>query len=188
MNFLNSNLLGKDLSAAILVNWKPLQVNLETYLLIDLISVDDEKLLWSEKYKILDNWSGSEIIKCSPKISKKITRELRTILTREERELFSAVPVSAGASMYASLGSVMTSDSRYLASIQLVSRKPSTILQKPLRRTQPLPKHMPTAFKLDPKLPDANIAMGFYHYYGTDDYKLAAVFFEEAVQLRPNNF
>ncbi len=24
--------------------------------------------------------------------------------------------------------------------------------------------------------------MGFYHYYGTDDYKLAAVSFEEAVQ------
>ncbi len=221
--------MGEDLSAAILVNWKPLQVKLETYLLIDLISVENEKLLWSEKYKILDNWSGTEIIKCSRKISKKITRELRTILTREERELISAVPVSARASMYASLGSAMTSDSRYLAKIgnevmdSLKSEYIDSIsFEKAIRYFTEAIKEDPTlaeayanrakaklwgmregyfdhsilgdcendisnAFKLDPKLPEANIAMGFYHYYGTDDYKLAAVSFEEAVQLRPNN-
>ncbi len=107
--------MGEDLSATILVDWKPLMNHLETYLLIDLISVETGNLLSSEKYKIFDNWSGSEIIKCSRKISKKITRELRTFLTMEEREQMSAVPASPSASMYTSIGNAMTTDSWDLA-------------------------------------------------------------------------
>jgi tetratricopeptide (TPR) repeat protein len=222
-------MMGEDLSAAILVNWKPFQVNLEFYLSIDLISVDDEKVLWSEKYKIHDNWSGSEIIRCSRKISKKITRELRTFLTLEERELISEVPVSPRASMYASLGSAMMSDSRDLANTgkELVDSLKSEYIdsvsfEKAIHYFTEAIQEDPNfakayanrakarlwgmregyfdqsilgdcetdiskAFKLDPELPEAIVAMGFYHYYGNDEYLLATVSFEKAVELRPDN-
>jgi tetratricopeptide (TPR) repeat protein len=220
--------MGEDLSAAILVNWKPLQVKLETYLSIELISVD-KGLLWSETYKILDNYSGSEIIRCSRKISKKITRELRTFLTLEERELMSAVPVSPRAKMYASLGNAMARDSRDLAKTrrQDVDSKNSEYIdsisfEKAIHYFTEAIKEDPNlaeayadrakarlwglregyfdssilddcetdiskAFKLDPELPEAHVAMGFYQFYGNDEYRLAAVSFEKAVQLRPDN-
>jgi len=225
----NYKRMGKDLSAAILVDWKPLRTHLETYLLIELISVENEKLLWSEKYKILDNWSGSEIIRCSRKISKQITRELRTFLTLEERELISAVPVSPRASMYASLGNAMAMDSWDLANTgrEVVGSEKSEYIdsisfEKAIHYFTEAIKEDPNlaeayanrakarlwgmregyfdpsilgacetdiskAFKLDPELPEAHVAMGFYQFYGNDEYKLAAVSFEKAVELRSNN-
>jgi len=47
------SMMGEDLSATILVDWKPLKTKLETYLLIDLISADDEKLLFARSPKRL---------------------------------------------------------------------------------------------------------------------------------------
>ena len=223
------SMMGEDLSATILVDWKPLKTKLETYLLIDLISADDEKLLWSEKYKIQDNWSGSEIIRCSRKISKKITRELRTFLTLEERELMSAVPVSPRARMYASLGNAMAMDSWDLAStgrevidsmkseyIDAISfEKAIQYFTEAIAEDPDLAeayanrakariwgmragffdksvlgdcvKDISKAFKLEPELPEAHVAMGFYQYFENEEYSTAAVSFEKAVELRPNN-
>lgn len=223
------SMMGKDLSAAILVDWKPLQSNLDFYLSIDLISVVDEELLWSEKYKIQDNWSGSEIIRCSRKISKKITRELRTFLTLEERELISEVPLSPRASMYASLGSAMAIDSRDLAYIgkkavnsmkseyidsisfekaihyftEAIKEDPNMAIAYANRAKAKLwgmrvgyfdhsvlydcETDISKALTLDPDLPEAHIAMGFYQYYGNDEYLLATVSFEKAVELAPDN-
>jgi len=42
------------------------------------------------------------------------------------------------------------------------------------------------AFELNEDLPEAHVAMGFYYYYGIREYKLAAVSFEKACELRPN--
>ncbi|MBE9517309.1 MAG: hypothetical protein IMY68_02030 [Bacteroidetes bacterium] len=42
------------------------------------------------------------------------------------------------------------------------------------------------AFELDEDLPEAHVAMGFYYYYGINEYGLAAVSFEKACELRPN--
>ena len=42
------------------------------------------------------------------------------------------------------------------------------------------------AFELDENLPEAHVAMGFYYYYGINEYGLAAVSFEKACELRPN--
>lgn len=220
--------MGEDLSAAILVNWRPFQINVDTYLSIDLISVEDG-VLWSNRYKILENWSGSEIIRCSRKVSKRITRELRTFLTLEERELISAVPSSPRAIMYASLGNAMATDSRDLASTGgegVDSLKKGYIdsisFEKAVRYFTEAIKEDPnlaeayanrakarlwglradffersilaecetdisTAFRLDPELPEAYVALGFYQYFGNDEYQLATVSFEKAVELRPDN-
>ncbi len=43
------------------------------------------------------------------------------------------------------------------------------------------------AFELNEDLPEAHVAMGFYYYYGIREYKLAAVSFEKACELRPNH-
>lgn len=48
-------------------------------------------------------------------------------------------------------------------------------------------KDITKAFELDPNLTEAHIAMGFYQYFGNDEYLLAAVSFEKAVELRPDN-
>ncbi len=43
------------------------------------------------------------------------------------------------------------------------------------------------AFQLDPDLPDAHLAMGYYHYYGQRDYEMALAEFSSALRLQPNN-
>jgi tetratricopeptide (TPR) repeat protein len=48
-------------------------------------------------------------------------------------------------------------------------------------------KDITKAFELDPNLPEAHIAMGFYQYFGNDEYLVAAVSFEIAVELKPDN-
>ena len=96
--------MGQDLDAALLVDWKPLETRIEKYLYVDLVSVDDKSLLWSDNYMINDDWTGAEICRCSRNISKKITKKLRTYLTPKEREFISEQPRSARASMLASMG------------------------------------------------------------------------------------
>ena len=102
--------IGQDLSASLLVDWMPIETRIEKHLSVDLISVDDRSLLWSENYIINGDWTAAEICRCSRKISKKITKKLKTYLTLEERELIAEMPVSARASMLASLGNAMTRD------------------------------------------------------------------------------
>ncbi|MBN1388064.1 MAG: tetratricopeptide repeat protein [Bacteroidales bacterium] len=43
------------------------------------------------------------------------------------------------------------------------------------------------ATNLDPDLIEADIAMGFYCYYGLEDYKNALVYFERALEKQPDN-
>jgi len=43
------------------------------------------------------------------------------------------------------------------------------------------------AFDLDPNLPEASVAMGFYYYYGVKHFSLAALSFEKAYELDPTN-
>jgi serine/threonine-protein kinase len=107
--------MGRDLSAAILVDWKPYETASEKHLSVDLVAADIEGLLWSENYKVEGQWTGSEIFRYSRKISKKITRKLRTYLTLEEKALMNKKPVSARASMFASLGVAISNDARELA-------------------------------------------------------------------------
>jgi tetratricopeptide (TPR) repeat protein len=48
-------------------------------------------------------------------------------------------------------------------------------------------KDIETAFDLDSNLPEAHVAMGFYHYYGTGEYEWALKSFEKAIELKPHN-
>ncbi|MDX2431560.1 MAG: tetratricopeptide repeat protein [Bacteroides sp.] len=43
------------------------------------------------------------------------------------------------------------------------------------------------AFDLDPDLPDAYVAMGFYHYFGTGNYTEALSSFEKAIEQNPDS-
>lgn len=43
------------------------------------------------------------------------------------------------------------------------------------------------AIELNPDLPEADVAMGFYYFYGIEQLSLAAVQFEKACELRPEN-
>jgi tetratricopeptide (TPR) repeat protein len=43
------------------------------------------------------------------------------------------------------------------------------------------------AYELDPGLPDAQMALGYYYYYGCNEFKRALQYFESARSVRPND-
>jgi tetratricopeptide (TPR) repeat protein len=218
--------MGQDLSAAILVNWRPHESGGEKYLSVDLISVVNESQLWGESYKIEGDWA-SEICRYSREISKKITKELRTSLTPKERAKISEEPVSANAAMYASLGAVMARDSweQALTSDNNIDTMKSDYIdaesfEKAISYFDIAIKEDPLyalayanraktrlwgmrsgyldhvdlaecesdilkAFDLEADLPEAHIALGFYYYYGLEEYLMALTSFEKAVVLEP---
>jgi len=184
--------------------------------------------LWSEIFPVEGNWS-SEICKYSSKITREITRKLRIHPTPSVKSSINEQPKFPRASMYASLGSVMTADSwnlaktgelafdslqsEYIDSIsfekaiyyftEAINEDPDMAVayanrakarlwgmregyfdQRVLRDCE---TDISKAFKLDPDLPEAHVAMGFYQYYGNDEYQLAAISFEKAVDLAPEN-
>jgi len=220
--------MGEDLSAALLVDWRPHETGTEKHLSVDLIAAVNHDLLWSENFEIKGNWP-SEICRNSRKISKKIIRKLRTPLTPKERALISEIPISARATMYASLGTAMTNDvwemvrtgegsidtvrSEYTDSlsfdraIQLfndaIGEDPEFAAAYAQRAKARLwgieasfidkaeidkcEEDIRKAFALDPGLPEAHVAMGFFYYYGIGDLMLAITSFEKAAHLRPGS-
>lgn len=220
--------MGRDLSAAILVDWRPHETSNEKHLSVDLIAVDNNNLLWAENFEIKGNWP-SEICRYSRKISKKITRKLRTPLTPKERAIISEEPVSARATMFASLGTAMTNDiwemvrtgnitmdtvkSEYTDSLsfdraihfftEAIKENPKYaeafaqrakarlwgidagfIDKSELNRCE---ADIIRAFELEPDLPEAHVAMGFFYYYGLEEYMLALTSIEKAAYLRPGH-
>ena len=222
-------LIGKDLSAAILVNWEPHETSLENRLYVDLISAIDGKLLWSKSYIIRGNWSSSEICRCSRKVSKKITRKLKTFLTLEERTRVNEQRPSAKASWLMYLGNSVTQDTwemiqtgqninqraeegyydsigferaiqYYTEAIEEDSAFAEAYAKRAKARLWGIrftyfdknmldecQQDIRVAFGLDEKLPEAHLAMGLYYYYGLEDHKLAHVYIDKAVDLRPND-
>jgi len=223
-----SNEMGQDLSVAILVDWRPYDMMDEKYISVSLISVYDSDLLWSKTFKIEGDWP-SEICKHSSKITRRITRELRTHPTLEEKHYIREVPIYPSATMWASLGTasaigawerVITGNStddsvssEYIdrASFEkAVSDFTHAIEEDPgyayayaerakailwgircgyFERSS-LPaceKDILKAFELEPDLPEAHVAMGFYYFYGLEVPQMAHAQFEQAVKLAPDN-
>ncbi len=225
----NYTKMGDDLSAAILVDWKPNETTAEKLLSVDLIAVEDESLLWSENFRIKGNWSASEIFKCSRRISRMINKTLRVYLTLEEKARVYQQPVSAQASMYATIGRSVTNDAleiaqtgelsgdtlknEYIDSIsfnrainyftEALQTYPDYAIAYAERAKAKLwgiktgyfdrnildecEKDILKAFELNPDLPEAHVAMGYYYFYGMGDYMLALTSLEKAVELRPDN-
>jgi tetratricopeptide (TPR) repeat protein len=48
-------------------------------------------------------------------------------------------------------------------------------------------KDIEKAFELDDNLPEAHVAMGFYHYFGKAEYDWALKSFEKAIEQKPDN-
>jgi len=105
--------IGEELSVSLLVDWTPRIAGEDKHISVDLVSVADDDLLWSENYRIKGTWS-SEILRLSRKITKQINSELRTYTTPQERALIDEQPATAQASLLASLGLAMTQDANEL--------------------------------------------------------------------------
>jgi len=220
--------IGEELSVSLLVDWTPRIVGEEKHISVNLISVIDDDLLWSENFKIKGTWS-SEILRLSRKITKQIIKELRTYLTPQERALIVAQPISAQASLLASLGMAMTQDAielvatgrqgdsdqknEYIDSISFdraikyftdaIEEDPEFAEAYANRAKARLwgmrariydqsvladcEEDIRMAFTLKPNLPEAHIAMAFYHHYGRNDYDLALLSFENAIDMQPGN-
>jgi len=218
--------MGKELSAAILVDWTPRETMDEKHLSVDLVSSHDGNLLWSENYRIKGSWP-TEICRYSGKISKRITRKLRTYLTPRKRSIPSEKAISPSATMYASLGAAMSSDalekhqtgkggidtikSEYIDPISfeeaiiyfsIAIQEDSSYAPAYAGRAkaklwgirtgyfskvdlQGCEKDILKAFELEPDLPEAHIAMGFYYYYGLGEPMLAHAEFVKAADLMP---
>ena len=220
--------IGEELSVSLLVDWTPRIAGEDKHISVDLISVADGDLLWSENYRIRGTWS-SEILRLSRKITKQIIRELRTYPTPQERALLNEQQATAKASLLASLGMAMTQDANelvqtgikgdsdqkneYIDSIsfdgaikyftEAIDEDPEFAEAYANRAKARLwgmrarvydesvladcEEDIRMAFTLKPNLPEAHIAMAFYHYYGRNDYQLALLSFENAIDLRPRN-
>jgi len=220
--------MGRDLSVAILVDWMPYEMRGEKYIAVTLVAAYESKQLWSEIFQIDGNWS-SEICQHSSRITREITRKLRIHPTPKVKSSINEQPKFPRASMYASLGSAITSDSwdlantgkgafdslrsEYIDSIsferaiyyftEAIKEDPEMAVAYANRAKARLwgmregyfdqrvladcETDISKAFELDPDLPEAHVAMGFYQFYGNDEYKLAAVSFEKAVDLAPDN-
>ncbi len=101
--------VGEDLKVCILVKWEPYETGEHRHLAIELISAEDNDLIWAETYAIEGSWAN-EVDRLSNHISKKIFRKLRTYLTPHERSLLNEEGVSAQARMLLSLGNAFTQD------------------------------------------------------------------------------
>ncbi|MEA3478605.1 MAG: hypothetical protein U9R60_10535, partial [Bacteroidota bacterium] len=104
-----SSQVGEDLKVCILVQWEPYETGQNRHLSIELISAQNADLIWSETYPINGPWAN-EVRRLSNKISKKITRKLKTYTTPQERALMEEQPYSAQASLYAFLGDAYAQD------------------------------------------------------------------------------
>lgn len=101
--------MGRDLQVSLLVNWEPYETEENQHLFVELLSVEDASLLWSERFQVKESWSAA-ICKISRKISKRITRELQIPLTPQERALIDDRESSAQAMLYTSMGKAYSQD------------------------------------------------------------------------------
>jgi tetratricopeptide (TPR) repeat protein len=101
--------IGKDLSAALLVELSPYETDLERNLFVKLILSSNGNLLMSRSFPINGTWS-EEVCRHSREISKRIAKKLRIFLTREERASIDRQKFSARAKWFASLGKNMAQD------------------------------------------------------------------------------
>jgi tetratricopeptide (TPR) repeat protein len=105
----NTTEMGKDLQVSLLVDWTPYETEKTRHLTVELISVYDAELLWGQSFAINGTWS-EEVCRLSRKISKRITRKLRTYLTPQERALIDEQAFTAQASLYGSIGNSYIQD------------------------------------------------------------------------------
>jgi tetratricopeptide (TPR) repeat protein len=223
----NPQEIGKDLNVSLLVIWEPYNTAKQQHLFVELFSVDLASLVWSKRFEINDSLHIA-ICKISRKISKRITRELRIPTTPQERAFIDEQPISARASLYASLGMAFTQDAVHqnqTGNIDKMGKKnaftDSISFERAIKYFTDAINEDPSfaeayanrakarlmgiqagyfdrsvmdesredierAFEINEDLPEAHVAMGFYYNYGMKEYKLAAVSFEKACELKPN--
>ena len=217
--------VGEDLKVCILVKWEPYETGDYRHLAIELISAEDNDMIWADTYAIEGSWAN-EVDRLSNHISKKITRKLRTYLTPHEKELLAEKGVSAQARMFLSLGNAFTQDAWTHSETGTVNGEKNTytdsisfstaikyysdaILEDPAfaeayanRAKAKLMgiragffdhsvldesrNDIEQASLINEDLPEVQVAMGFYYFYGIREFELAAVSFEKACELRPN--
>ncbi len=220
--------MGKELDAAILVDWEKYDIGSNQYINVNLISTVDGDLLWSKNIKIKGEWS-SEICKHSRRISKMITRELRIYLTPKEKELVDELPGSTRAFMFGFMGRTMAEESwtsystggepidtienEYTDSLsfalsinyftQAIEEDPTYAEAYAHRAKAKLwgiraqffnqeimdecISDISQARKLQPDLPEADVAMGFYCIYELEDLLRAEELFKKASEQRPES-
>jgi len=211
--------IGKDLGAAILIDWKAVEIEDDRILTLSLITASDERTRWTNNYRINERWS--EVSSIKPEIAKDISRKLKTFLTEEEKANINKVPLSVEASLYnfkadrtaqsvmrlyemgrrkTDLSAFDEACDFYTDAIKLDSgfaeayaNRGKTISwgiytgyydKSYLERCR---SDIEEAFKLEEGLPAANIALGFYYYYGLKDHREALKYFEIARDSVPEN-
>jgi tetratricopeptide (TPR) repeat protein len=220
--------MGYDLGVALVVVWKVYKIEIAEKLSIELITVDDGKIRWSQSFSVKGNWE-TEICRISRRISKKITRELRTYLTPQERALIERQDVPATANFHSFMGKASAQDAWTQSNTGMTNQgkeknafTDSISFSSAIRHFTKAIEEDPDfaeayanrakarlmgirakvfdksvleesledinrAIELNPDLPEAIIAMGFYYFYGIEQLNLAAVQFEKACELSPAN-
>jgi serine/threonine protein kinase/tetratricopeptide (TPR) repeat protein len=167
-----------------------------------LIQVSDDSHVWAEEYeRVL-----TQIFAVQTEIATSIAEELNVTLLEPEREALAEIPTESIEAYHAYLaaGEQETDSFKVLMYERAISLDPSFALayadlswhhstmyqlnvDRSEKRLQLAKRAADSALALQPDLPDAHLALGFYYYCGYREYEKALEEYEIAKKGLPNN-
>ncbi len=203
--------IGQELKVKYLIEGSTQRYENIMSITVHLIETKNDEDIWQKKY--IRIWE--EVTSLESEIAKDIARECKIVLTEDEKKsLNKKLTENPYAMDYYNLGNDYLNKRNYNATalnsaIQMyynaIELDPAfAMAYAKLARTfilyhyqYPVPKGIllekaktaiDKAFKLEPDLPEANIALGAYYYYGYKDYVRALEQFQTVLKYEPDNF
>jgi TolB-like protein/Tfp pilus assembly protein PilF len=210
----NLRQVAAELGVATLLEGSVQRAGNDVLINVQLIDARDDKHLWAESYqRTLDNIFGVEgevAQKIADELTTKLTAgeaaRLREKATQDAEALdlyLRAEFISRRAHMQLDSAQMrlalplyeqaIAKDPTFALAFARLSYIESLILwlgaegDEASRLTERARKHAQEALALQPKLPDAHIALGYCEYYGKQDYEAALTAFRRALTERPND-
>jgi len=208
----NLKAVARQLGVATILEGSVQKVGDQVLIDVQLIDAASDSHLWAQAYsRKLDNIFGVE-----GEVAQKVADALQAKLTPAETARVAEAPTRNAAAFDAFLQAeelaqkavALQSDATYLAAdadyLQAIALDPGFALAyarlafnqlerdwlaTPLTAAQlaTTKAYADRALALAPNLPEAHLALGYYHYYGFRQYAAATIEFKRALALAPNN-
>src|SRR3989449_2696617 len=199
--------IGKALGVSTILEGSVRRVGNRVRVNVELINAENEQAIWAEDY----DRDLTDVFVIQTDLAKKIVSELRAKLSPAEKARIERKPTENSEaylafvqarnlqSAYEDLGRLKQSeqlyeraielDPRYALALSRYSQLQSWVVHQfegtPARRekARTLAEH---ALQLEPDLPEAHLALGFWYYYGDNNYDAALREFQIAQRGLPN--
>jgi tetratricopeptide (TPR) repeat protein len=203
----NVRKIGKTLGVSTVLEGNVRRVGNRVRVNVELINAENEQAIWAENY----DRDLTDVLAIQTDLAKKIASELQAKLSPAEKERLERKPTENSEaylafvqarnlqSAYEDFGRLKQSeqlferaielDPRYALALSRYSQLQSWIVHQfegtPARREKARTL-AERALQLDPDLPEAHLAIGFWYYYGDNNYDAALGEFQIAQQGLPN--